>query len=54
LRRGCPLNHPDIAIGPTLPRQRRVLAVARDPSLAPRESVDVEELAEYPDGHIDG
>jgi DNA-binding transcriptional LysR family regulator len=42
-----PLNQPEIVVGPTLTRQPRVLAVARDHPLADRESVDVEELADH-------
>jgi DNA-binding transcriptional LysR family regulator len=40
-----PLKQPDLVVGPTLTRQPRVLAVARDHPLAERDSVDVEELA---------
>ena len=40
-------KQPDLVVGPILTRQPRVLAVARDHPLAERESVDVEELADY-------
>ena len=42
-----PLKQPDLVVGPTLSRQPRVLAVARDHPLADREFVDVEELADH-------
>jgi DNA-binding transcriptional LysR family regulator len=42
-----PLKQPDLVVGPTLTRQPRVLAVARDHPLGERDSVDVEELADY-------
>jgi DNA-binding transcriptional LysR family regulator len=42
-----PLKEPDLVLGPILARQPRVLAVARDHPLAQRDSVDVEELADY-------
>jgi DNA-binding transcriptional LysR family regulator len=42
-----PLEQPDLVVGPTLTRQPRVLAVARDHSLAKRDAVDVEELADH-------
>jgi DNA-binding transcriptional LysR family regulator len=42
-----PLEQPDLVVGPTLTRQPRVLAVARDHPLAGRDSVDVEELADH-------
>jgi DNA-binding transcriptional LysR family regulator len=42
-----PLRQPDLVVGPILTRQPRVLAVARDHPLAERDSVDVEELADY-------
>jgi DNA-binding transcriptional LysR family regulator len=42
-----PLEQPDIVVGPILTRQPRVLAVARDHPLAGRETVSVEELADY-------
>jgi DNA-binding transcriptional LysR family regulator len=42
-----PLKQPDLVVGPTLTRQPRVLAVARDHPLAERDSVDVEELADH-------
>jgi DNA-binding transcriptional LysR family regulator len=43
-----PLDQPDLVIGPTLTRQRRVLAVASVHPLAERDAVDVEELADLP------
>jgi DNA-binding transcriptional LysR family regulator len=42
-----PLMQPDLVVGPILTRQPRVLAVARDHPLAERDSVDVEELADF-------
>jgi DNA-binding transcriptional LysR family regulator len=42
-----PLERDDLVIGPTLTRQPRVLAVARDHPLAERDTVDVEELADH-------
>jgi DNA-binding transcriptional LysR family regulator len=42
-----PLDQPDLVVGPILSSQPRVLAVARDHPLANRDSVDVEELADY-------
>ncbi len=42
-----PLGDQDFVVGPTLTRQPRVLAVARDHPLAERDSVDVEELADH-------
>jgi DNA-binding transcriptional LysR family regulator len=42
-----PVEERDVVVGPTLTRQPRVLAVARDHPLAGRESVDVEELADH-------
>jgi DNA-binding transcriptional LysR family regulator len=42
-----PLEQPDVVVGPILTRQPRVLAVARDHPLAERDSIDVEELADY-------
>jgi DNA-binding transcriptional LysR family regulator len=42
-----PLKQPDLVVGPILTRQARVIAVARDHPLAERDSVDLEELAEY-------
>jgi DNA-binding transcriptional LysR family regulator len=49
-----PLKQPDLVVGPTLSRQPRVLAVARGHPLADRDSVDVEELAEYPAPRFEG
>ena len=43
-----PLEQPDLVVGPTLTRQPRVLAVARQDPLAGRDSVDVEDLADAP------
>jgi DNA-binding transcriptional LysR family regulator len=42
-----PLGQADLVVGPTLTRERRVLAVARDHPLAQRDTVDVEELADH-------
>jgi DNA-binding transcriptional LysR family regulator len=42
-----PLGQPDLVVGPTLTRQPRVLAVARNHPLAERDAIDVEELAEH-------
>ncbi len=42
-----PLRQHDLVVGPTLARQRRAVAVARDHPLADRESVTVEELADH-------
>lgn len=42
-----PLQEPDLVVGPTLTRQPRVLAVARDHPLAARETVSVEDLADH-------
>lgn len=43
-----PLEQGNLVVGPTLSRQPRVLAVARDHPLAKRESVDLEELVDQP------
>jgi DNA-binding transcriptional LysR family regulator len=48
-----PLGQPDLVVGPTLSRQRRVLAVARDHPLAERDSIDIEELADHPVGRVE-
>jgi DNA-binding transcriptional LysR family regulator len=42
-----PLNEPDLVVGPTLNREPRTLAVAHDHSLAGRDRIDVEELADH-------
>src|SRR5919106_3622211 len=42
-----PLGQPDLVVGPTLTRQPRVLAVARNHPLAERDEIDVEELADH-------
>ena len=47
-----PLGQPDLVVGPTLSRQPRVLAVARDHPLAVRESIDIEDLADQPVARI--
>jgi DNA-binding transcriptional LysR family regulator len=47
-----PLDQPDLVVGPTLSREQRVLAVASDHSLAARESVGLEELADHPVARI--
>jgi DNA-binding transcriptional LysR family regulator len=49
-----PLKQPDLVVGPILTRQPRVLAVARDHALAERDSVDLEELADYRVARIEG
>jgi DNA-binding transcriptional LysR family regulator len=49
-----PLKQPDLVVGPTLTRQPRVLAVARDHPLAEGDSVDVEELADYRVARVEG
>jgi DNA-binding transcriptional LysR family regulator len=41
-----PVEQPDLVVGPTLTRQPRVVAVARDHQFAKRDSVDIEELAD--------
>jgi DNA-binding transcriptional LysR family regulator len=48
-----PLERPDLVVGPTLSRQPRVLAVARDHPLARRNSIDLEELADHPVARIE-
>lgn len=47
-----PFDHPDVAIGPTLSREDRVVLVAEDDPLAERDSIFYEDLADYtvPDG----
>ena len=50
---GLPLDQPDLATSPVLDREPRMLAVARDHALAARESVSVEELADYRVGNFD-
>ena len=42
-----PLEEPDLVVGPTLTREPRTLAVAHDHTLAERDTVDVEELADH-------
>jgi DNA-binding transcriptional LysR family regulator len=42
-----PLEQPDLVVGPILTRQPRVLAVSREHPLAERDSIDLEELADY-------
>ncbi len=42
-----PLERPDLVVGPTLTRQPRVLAMAREHPLAKRDAVDVEDLADH-------
>jgi DNA-binding transcriptional LysR family regulator len=49
-----PLEQPDLVVGPVLTRQPRVAAATRDHPLAGRDSVSLEELAEYPIPHFDG
>lgn len=43
-----PIRQPDLVVGPTLSREPRVLAVARDHPLADRDQVSIEEIADYP------
>jgi DNA-binding transcriptional LysR family regulator len=42
-----PHAQPDLVVGPTLTREARVLAVARDHPLAERTQVSIEDLADY-------
>jgi DNA-binding transcriptional LysR family regulator len=49
-----PLKQPDLVVGPILTRQPRVVAVARDHPLAERDSVDLEELADYRVARFEG
>ena len=42
-----PIEQPDLVVGPTLVRERRVLAVADDHPLASREAVSIEDVAAY-------
>jgi DNA-binding transcriptional LysR family regulator len=42
-----PLDEPDLAIGPTLSHEPRVLAVNRDHPLARRSDVSIEDVADY-------
>jgi DNA-binding transcriptional LysR family regulator len=43
-----PLDAPDVAVGPILSVEPRVLAVAADHPLARRNSVSIEEVADFP------
>jgi DNA-binding transcriptional LysR family regulator len=43
-----PLTEPDIAVGPILSTEERVVAVSTDHPFAKRDAVSFEELAEYP------
>ncbi len=43
-----PIRQPDLVVGPTLAREPRVLAVARDHPLANQDKVSIEEIADYP------
>jgi DNA-binding transcriptional LysR family regulator len=43
-----PLDEPDLAVGPLLSSEPRVLAVARDHPLAARERLSIEDAADYP------
>jgi DNA-binding transcriptional LysR family regulator len=62
LRRGAvdlvacwlPLEQPDLVVGPSLTRERRVLAVARDHPLAERANVSFEDLADHALPRFDG
>jgi DNA-binding transcriptional LysR family regulator len=49
-----PLEQPDLVVGPVLTRAQRVLAVAREHPLAARESVSLEQLADYVIPRLDG
>jgi DNA-binding transcriptional LysR family regulator len=49
-----PLEQRDLVVGPVLARAPRSLAVAREHPLAARESVSVEELADYAIPRLDG
>ena len=49
-----PLEQPDLVVGPVLTRAQRVLAVAREHPLAARESVSLDELADYAICRLDG
>lgn len=49
-----PLEQPDLVVGPILARERRALVVAREHPLASRESVSLEELADYAIPRLDG
>jgi DNA-binding transcriptional LysR family regulator len=42
-----PIEQPDLTVGPTLAREPRVLAVARDHPLADRDRVSIEEVADH-------
>lgn len=42
-----PIEQPDITIGPVLRRDQRVIAVAADHPLACRESVSIEDIADF-------
>jgi DNA-binding transcriptional LysR family regulator len=49
-----PLEQPDLVVGPVLAHERRVLAVAREHPLAERESISLDELADYAIPRLDG
>jgi DNA-binding transcriptional LysR family regulator len=48
-----PIERPDLVVGPILTSQPRVLAVARDHPLAGRESVTLEDVADYRVARLD-
>lgn len=48
-----PLERPDLTIGPLLSREDRALAVARDHPLAARQSVTLEDVADYQVGNFE-
>jgi DNA-binding transcriptional LysR family regulator len=48
-----PIDRPDLVIGPILTSQPRVLAVARDHPLASRDSVTLEDVADYRVARLD-
>ncbi len=43
-----PITQPDIAVGPVLSRERRVLLISRDDSLAEREEIAYEDIGDRP------
>jgi DNA-binding transcriptional LysR family regulator len=49
-----PLSDPDFVVGPVLQREERVLLLARDHPLAGRESVSVEDFADYVTTDVEG
>jgi DNA-binding transcriptional LysR family regulator len=49
-----PFSDPDFVVGPVLQREERVLVLARDHPLAGRESISVEDLADYTTTDVEG